>query len=576
MAISFQTLLTHLQQAVARWPSAPAFKIPIIEEGRSFAGYNIITYIDFGADILRYAKYWSVKLSKSHIAPGEVVSLCFKHYKYTDLLHIFGLLRAGFVVHCVRSVPGSADVLASLLQQVDSKAFIFDQGWFDPTSLQEKESTRHIKVYPSVHVREPPGLREDGTYGYEDHEIPPIPTLEDIDPEQTIMIYHTSGTTSGAPKIVPYNYRRLGALIHKAKFFVIPSYPNSSGDHRETWSWLGHSTSFAQLTRIINCMHYGCSIIQYVPKSATELRTMIELGGLNRAMMFPALITKFLRLSREDSGVLALLVGLGGIYSSGGAVAPHELRYAKQEGINVKVCFASNESSITLVSREFQPLDAGVDDEPGYLYPITGIMEDEASRLFFHRFLPYEGGELKELVLLPNSADCPHKSFCNPKDGCFYTGDLFEEVPTRTNSEPKRYQFRGRKDDWIMMEKTAKCDAGAIENDVRQACDDLVLDCVVVGTRRPSPALIVEPLDDTVTLMEARKVDLQREIFRRITSLDSHSKRFVHERIESAERILVVPARSLIRTVTKGSMMRQKTEEAFEKELDRVYGLCAV
>ncbi|KAF9263032.1 acetyl-CoA synthetase-like protein [Marasmius fiardii PR-910] len=576
MAITFQTPLTHLQQAVARWPSSPAFKIPItVGEGRSFAGYNIITYTDFDNDIVRYAKYWSAKLSKSDITPGEVVTLCLEGDKYTDFLHIFGLLRAGFVVHCMSfgSFSDSADVLPSIFGKVDTNALIFEQGWFDPTSLQAQESIRHIKFHPSLTIREPPGLHEDGTYGYEDHELPPIPTLDEIQPEQIAMIYHTSGTVSGIPKIVPYSYRRLGALIIKAKLYVVPSNTTEgNGSCQETWTWMDHSADLAQFTRIMSSLHYGCSIIQCKPTSVTELKTMVEFGGLDRAMMFPALLTRFLRQSREDSEVLALLVGLKGINSSGGSVSPRDLRYAKQEGINIKICFASNESAATFVGKEFQSLDVDADDELRYLYSITEVMGDEASRLFAHRFVPYEGGELKELVLLPNSADCPHKSFCNPEDGCYHTGDLFQEIPAETDSEPKRYLFRGRKDDWIMMMDASKCDAGAIENDVRQTCDDLVLECVVVGTHRPSPALIVEAKDDTVAIMETRNAELRREIFRRITSLDSHRKRFEFERIESPERIIVVPARSLIRTAKKGIVRRQKMEEAFEKELDRVYG----
>ncbi|KAF9263037.1 acetyl-CoA synthetase-like protein [Marasmius fiardii PR-910] len=563
-----------MDPAVARWPSAPAFKIPIVDEDGSFAGYNIITYAEFDADIVRHAKYWSVRLSKCHIAPGEVVSTCLKGDKYTDFLYIFGLLRAGFIVHCIcfGSFSGSADVLPGIFKKVDTKAFIFEQGWFDPTFLQAQESTRHIKFHSSRNVREPPGLYEDGTYGYEDQELPPIPTLDDIDPEQITMIYHTSGTTSGTPKVVPYSYRRLGALILKAKFLVVPSSPDGNGICQETWSWMDHSADLAQFTRIMSGMHYGCNIIQCKPNSATELKTMVEFGGLDRVVIFPALFTKILRQSREDPEVLALLVGLKAIHYSGGSVPPRDLQYAKQEGISVKCHFASNECSVTLISEDLQSRNVGFDDELRYMYPITEVMGDEASRLFAYQFVPYEDGKLKELIVLPSSADCPHKSFCNPEDGCHHTGDLFQEIPAETDSEPKRYLFRGRKDDWIKMMEATKCDVGAIENDVRQTCDDLVLECVVVGSNRPSPALIVEPKDDTATVTDTWKAELRREIFRRITSLDSHRKRFGYERIASPERIIVVPAGSLIRTAKKWIVRRQKMEEAFEKELDRAYG----
>ncbi|KAF9263030.1 acetyl-CoA synthetase-like protein [Marasmius fiardii PR-910] len=566
MSTAFQTPLALIHQAVARWPSSPAFKIPIVGDGSGFGSYTVITYTEFEAEVLCYAKYWSQKLSKDQVPPGEVVSICLEGYRYTDLLHIFGLLRAGFVVHCFGSFPGSADVLASLLQQVGSRAFIFERGWFDPTFLQTKNSAKHIKFYPSLNTRKLPD--QDETYGYEEYEIP---NLHDVDPEQTVIIYHTSGSISGTPKVTPYNHRQLNTLILKARFFVVPSDCDGGGNCQETWSWLGRSTYIGQFTRIMNAMHYGCSTIQRIPNSPTELRSMVEFGGLDRALMFPALLTKLLRQSREDSGLLAVLVSLKGIHFSGGAVPQFELQYAKKAGINIKISFASNECSMTLVSKEFRSKD--VDDEPGYLHPITTVIGGEGLQLFEHRFLPYEGGELKELVVLPTSADCPHKSFCNLDDGRHYTGDLFEEVPSEIDSGPKRYLFRGRKDDWIKMEKAAKCDAGAIENDVRKTCDDLVLECVVVGTCRPSPALIIEPKDNTVIGMETRQTELKDEIFCRITRLDSHTKRLAHERIENPGRIIVVPPHSLIRTATKGNVCRHETEEAFEKELDRAYGL---
>ncbi|KAF9258196.1 hypothetical protein L218DRAFT_935055 [Marasmius fiardii PR-910] len=299
---------------------------------------------------------------------------------------------------------------------------------------------------------------------------------------------------------------------------------------------------------------------------------MVEMGGLERAFIFPSALTKLLRQSREDSELLSLLVHLKGICFTGGAVPLHELEYAKRSGINIKIDFGSTECSMMLVSKELQ-FNEG--DEPGYLYPIPTILgdSDEASRnLFAYRFAPYETGELKELVILPDSADCPHKTFCNSDDGCYHTGDLFEEISAKTDSElPKRYMFRGRKDDWIKVESAGFCDAGAIENDVRQTCSDLILECVVVGIHRPSPVLIIEPKDDSAPLTETRKAELRHEIFRRITSLESHSTRYSYERIESSELIIVAAPRSLIRTRTKGNVSRKKTEEMFEKKLDRVY-----
>jgi len=125
------------------------------------------------------------------------------------------------------------------------------------------------------------------------------------------------------------------------------------------------------------------------------------------------------------------------------------------------------------------------------------------------------------------------------------------------------YSFCGRNDDWIKSENSLRCDTKAIEDNVRATCGELIEDCIVVGTGRPSPALFVEP---------AAGVDhnkLKREIIRKTRPF--HSRRYLHERITSPELIIIVSSKSLPRTVTKGNIRRRAVEEAYELHLDTVY-----
>ena len=103
----------------------------------------------------------------------------------------------------------------------------------------------------------------------------------------------------------------------------------------------------------------------------------------------------------------------------------------------------------------------------------------------------------------------------------------------------------------------------AIEDNVRVTCGELIEDCIVVGTGRPSPALFVEP---------AAGIDhnkLKREIIRKTRAF--HSRRYLHERITSPELIIIVPSKSLPRTATKGNIRRRAVEEAHEVHLDGIY-----
>ena len=141
--------------------------------------------------------------------------------------------------------------------------------------------------------------------------------------------------------------------------------------------------------------------------------------------------------------------------------------------------------------------------------------------------------QLLELVILADSPDCPHPSLRKP-DGHFHTGDLF------LLARPGQYVSRGRDDDWIKSLNSLRCGTRAIEENLRATCGDLVDECIVVGTGRPSPALFVEP---KVNMDEEK---LKREIVRR--TREFHSRRYLHEQITDPELVIVVKSKELPRT----------------------------
>lgn len=96
-------------------------------------------------------------------------------------------------------------------------------------------------------------------------------------------------------------------------------------------------------------------------------------------------------------------------------------------------------------------------------------------------------------------------------------------------------------------------------------CGSLIAECIVVGAGRPSPVLFVEPAVD----MDHEK--LKKDIIRKTRQF--HARRYLHERICSANMIVVVPRNSLPRTATKGNIRRKAVEEAYRTQLDAIYGL---
>jgi long-subunit acyl-CoA synthetase (AMP-forming) len=55
-----------------------------------------------------------------------------------------------------------------------------------------------------------------------------LPPLLDVTPEDLVFIFHTSGSTSGSPKLVPAKYRWLSSALEKSYHL---GYPRSS--HRQ-------------------------------------------------------------------------------------------------------------------------------------------------------------------------------------------------------------------------------------------------------------------------------------------------------------------------------------------------------
>lgn len=102
--------------------------------------------------------------------------------------------------------------------------------------------------------------------------------------------------------------------------------------------------------------------------------------------------------------------------------------------------FGSTEAGAMMLSIEGNGPDAALlRPIPGTVYAFEPVASEEKDR------------QLLELIILPESPDCPAESF-RSSDGKYHTGDLFIEV------KPCCYSFCGRNDDWIKSENSLRCD----------------------------------------------------------------------------------------------------------------------
>ncbi|EMD42196.1 hypothetical protein CERSUDRAFT_129658 [Gelatoporia subvermispora B] len=538
--MSCTTHLTVLSEKASLFPTAPAFLVPeLSSDGDKVQTWQPISYSQFFDDVELTARYWAAKLAELQLPRHAVVGMWLSGMTYVDLLHIYGMARAGYVPQLFSLRLPNPEVIYELLHRAKAQALVYD------VSFDEIVTDSPLPKFVAVH----PHIADV------DDSIP-LPLLSDeVNLDDTAMIFHTSGSTSGSPKLVPCSYRWLKAIIDKAAHV---SKPLRSGQQDVT-VWMGSMCHIAQTFMLIGALQYGFCTIQpsKISFSSDELLDMVHRCRLNRLNQFATYLGMHLKNSRKDPKLLAVLQGLDEVLYAGLTLAREEEEWAFQNGILLRNLFGNTECGAMLLSI------GGKDEDSSYLRPIEGtsydfrptdpVSEDDAA----HENV---NARLLELVIRSDSGDCPDSSL-RQADGHYHTGDLFLEV------QEGCYIFRGRDDDWIKSENSLRCDTKAIEDNVRAMCGSLITECIVVGNGRPSPVLFVEPQGN----VDAER--LKKDIIRRTRHF--HSRRYLHERITSTAFVIVVPRGTLPRTATKGNIRRRAVEEQFKAELDQIYGVAA-
>ncbi|KAF9240881.1 hypothetical protein BU15DRAFT_87455 [Melanogaster broomeanus] len=505
---SYKSHLTVLEQSAKLHSSAPAFRVP---RSNPLTGqiheWLSISYRQFKEDVEYTARYYRRLLGSEGIPERSVVGLWLAGMTYQDVLHIYGISRAGYVPQLFSIRLPNPDVVLELLGRAKARALIFAPEFAGMTS------NFPISVFLAQ--------RKD-SMGTSKELLPPLSAIENED--QTVFVFHTSGSTSGSPKLVPCSQGWLNAIVNKAEFTCTPR----DRQRQDVTTWMGSMCHIAQTFMLIGSLQHGSCTIQptKIAFSSEELVEMIHQCQLNRLNQFSTFLSIHLRNARSNPKLLGYLQGLDEIlFSDCGAM----LLSIGGSGRDAALFRA-----IPGTSYAFVPIDADSELESSH----------------------QSSTQLLELVILADSGDCPDLSLRSGR-GHFHTGDLFQEMA------PGSFAFRGRNDDWIKSENSLRCDTKAIEDNVRATCGDLIEECIVVGTGRPSPALFVEP---------APGVDhdkLKREIIRKTRPF--HSRRYLHERITSPELIIIVSQKSLPRTATKGNIRRRAVEDAYKERLDQIY-----
>jgi acyl-CoA synthetase (AMP-forming)/AMP-acid ligase II len=151
---------------------------------------------------------------------------------YTDVLHIYGISRAGYIPQLFSLRLPNPIVIFELLQKANAKALIFDPSF---ASVLD-----HSPV--PIHMAMNDEDVEDSTYP-----LSTLPTV--VNGDDTVFVFHTSGSTSGSPKLVPCSYKWLDSIVRKAKQVSTPKDP--SRQDVTVWMYVVHFTGTSTCAMLI-------------------------------------------------------------------------------------------------------------------------------------------------------------------------------------------------------------------------------------------------------------------------------------------------------------------------------------
>ncbi|EGN93838.1 hypothetical protein SERLA73DRAFT_63440 [Serpula lacrymans var. lacrymans S7.3] len=475
--------------------------------------WGTVTFGEFDHHLAASAKHWGEALENSGFKSRDIIGVWLTGSKYEDLINILGICAAGYVPQLF-SVAFTPHIIRDLVSRSGAKGLVYDSAF----TSQVNSSSSSVPLFPSV----PVGVLENNS-----HFGRTLGTLPSVVEKDTAFVVHSSGTTSGTPKIIPANHLWVKTFI-QSKW--ASSLEQGTFEGQTVVNSIGSLAHVGSLCAFLGAAYCGSCTVQSsaLDASTSELLGMISTCGLNRVALYATFLSTHIRAARTNPEVLHALKCMRQILHTGVALNREDEEWALHHALPLTTMYGTSETSPLLTSllgndpsdRLLRPVHGA----SGQLIPAIPSSEDGSRPAMF------------EMVVPSDAPDSPHSSFFSA-DGFYHTGDLFEEV------EKGSFVFRGRSNDWI---KTVRgfCDTKSMEDIVRKACGDLIKDVVVVGLNRPRPVLMVEISDKTLSGMERHEI--AEEI---IARLAPHNERlFTHERIDDPKRILVLEEGNLPRT----------------------------
>ncbi|KAF5632225.1 acetyl synthetase, partial [Fusarium tjaetaba] len=253
----YKTHLTVLQKTAEATPLLPALKIPQLSSDGELQGWKDITYSQLLHDVEKSAKYWSRELSEKGIDTGSVIGLWLRGITYLDLLHIWGISRAGCVPQLISAHLTTNAVVRELLSEAKATGLIHDPAIAVSVG-------KDVFTFPTVDL-----------LGLAVEESPLAEVVSPTSGEEIVFILHSSGSTSGKPKLVPATTRWLDCNIHKAQYFT---FRGPGAEYQETVVANGSFCHVANTLAFISYVNKGfcMALPTSLPYSLPELKRIVQ------------------------------------------------------------------------------------------------------------------------------------------------------------------------------------------------------------------------------------------------------------------------------------------------------------
>lgn len=497
----------------------------IVFRPKEQTGWSKITSTQFLHHVAAASRHWR------HVFPeaqNHVVGIWLTGRKYSDFVNILGLISAGYIPELFSVVFANHEVIWDLLKKSTASALVYDEHF----SKDVKQSP--IPTFPSLPQQD-----------LDSNDASSSLTVAPVDLQNTAFVVHSSGTTSGTPKLIPCSHGWLRAFV-RLKFPAAVSQKPVAGDEgpdiMNTLGSLAHVGSFCALLAAI---YHRFTTVQTSSMGfpTSELVDLAKTCGVNRFVLYAPFLSSHLSAAKEDSEVLRVLQNCRQVAYTGVALNKIDEAWGYDNNIPITSFYGCSETATLMTTT--------IGRSPSH--HLFRLIPDVSADI-----IPAAQGQLLEVVVHAGNSESPHPSLCSP-DGLFHTGDLFEEI------EPGGYLYRGRSGDWI---KTLGgfCDANAMEDEIRRCCGDIIYDVVIVGSSRPDPCMFAEVRSE---IDATKEEELIQTIIERMAPYNE--RLFPYERIDDAKRIRLLAQGTLPRTKEKGNIRRNATEEAYDSVLDDIF-----